>query len=303
MIPLLLLVYALANLGNTSCMKINSGLLNGASRAKYSLYLSVVGVIACVFFWIFGGFSIGVNLPTLAFALVYALIAAASIILKMTAFGLASVSGVNIIMSGCNLICSLALGALIFSEDITPIKIVRVALMLASIVFTFLEAKRLDAAKEKAEERAKGKKGIKLFIVLALIILVSCIDIVTLKLFTRNTRVLDENSFFFWTNVLLVAGCLLIVLFDVIKKKGADKEIFVLFKPKNLATTAGVTVSSNVGSLTSLALLALMDVSVYTPVTAALGVVSGVVASLIFREKLGVFSYISALLALVAVII
>ena len=302
MIPLLLLVYALANLGNTSCMKINSGLLDGASRAKYSLYLSVVGVFACVFFWIFGGFSIGVNLSTLKFALFYALIAAASIILRMTAFGLASVSGVNIIMSGCNLICSLAIGALIFSEDITPIKLVRVALMLASIVFTFLEAKKSEGAMDDAGGK-KGKGGIKLFIVLALIILVCCADTVTLKLFTLDTNVLDENSFFFWTNVLLVAGCLIIVLFDIVRKSGAGKEIFVLFKPKNLLTTAGVTVSSNVGSLTSLALLALMDVSVYTPVSAALGVVVGVVASLIFREKLGVFSYISALLALVAVII
>lgn len=302
MVPLLLLVYALANLGNISCTKINSGLLSGASRAKYSLYLSIVGVIACIFFWIFGGFNIGVNLPTLAFALAYALIAAASIILRMIAFTLSSVSGVNIIMSGCNLICSLGIGVIAFSEDITPIKLIRVALMLVSIIFTFLETKRGEKS-DKGKTSGKRGSGIKLFVVLALIILVCCADTVTLKLFTLNTQVLDDNSFFFWTNVILVVGCLLIVLFEIIKKKGATKDILVIFKPKNLATTAGVTISSNAGSLTSLALIALMDVSVYTPVTAALGVVTGVVASLIFREKLGVLSYIAALLALVAVII
>lgn len=302
MIPLLLLTYALSNLTNTSCTKINSGMLDGASRAKYSLYLSIVGVIACFFFWISGGFSIGVNLPTLIFAFLYTVIVVSSIILQMTAFRLASVSGVNIIMSGCNLICSLAVGALIFSEEITPLKLIRVALMLASISLTFLETKRRDASKRDTEG-ARGRHGIKLFVVLALIILVCCADTVILKTFTLDTRVLGDNSFFFWTNLLLVVGCLLIVLFDVVRKKGESREILVLFKPKNLATTAGVTLASNVGSLTSLALIALMDVSVYTPVTAALGVVSGVVASLIFREKLGVLSYISALLALVAVII
>jgi drug/metabolite transporter (DMT)-like permease len=46
-----------------------------------------------------------------------------------------------------------------------------------------------------------------------------------------------------------------------------------------------------------------MQVSVYTPVTSALGIVSGVIGSLIFRERLGVFSYLAAAAAIIAVII
>ena len=117
MIPLLCMVFALSCVGTSSFGKINSGVLLGASRAKYSLYLVIVGVFACIVFWIFGGFSISFDLPTLTYAFFFALVVASATVLRMIAFGLASVSGVNIIMSGSNLICSLIIGALLFSEE------------------------------------------------------------------------------------------------------------------------------------------------------------------------------------------
>jgi hypothetical protein len=46
-----------------------------------------------------------------------------------------------------------------------------------------------------------------------------------------------------------------------------------------------------------------MDISIYSSISAALGVLVGVVSSLIFREKLGIFSYLAAAVACVAVII
>ena len=138
---------------------------------------------------------------------------------------------------------------------------------------------------------------------LVFIILVSCADTIILKRFTLDTRVLDNNSFFFWTNVVLVAGCLLIVLYDTVIRRRGYQGIGELLRPKAFAKLAALTLSSNVGSIVSLGLIALVDVSVYTPVTSALAVISGMVASLLFREKLGVLSYLAVLAALVAVII
>jgi drug/metabolite transporter (DMT)-like permease len=46
-----------------------------------------------------------------------------------------------------------------------------------------------------------------------------------------------------------------------------------------------------------------MDLSVYTPVSSAIGVIVAVIASVIFRERLGIFSYLAAAVACVAVII
>ena len=50
-------------------------------------------------------------------------------------------------------------------------------------------------------------------------------------------------------------------------------------------------------------IIARMDVSVYSPISSATGILAGLVASLIFKEKIGIFSCIPAVIALIAVII
>ena len=300
MIPLLCVIFALSCVGTSSFGKINSDVLSGASRAKYSLYLIIVGAFACFFFWLFSGLSIKVNLPTLIFAFFFALVAASATVLRMIAFGLASVSGVNIIMSGSNIICSLLIGALLFSEEITFLKIVRALLMIASISFTFLETKKGERTESGVRD---GRKRIKLFFVMMFIIVTCCAETVVMKLFTLDRRVSDDNSFFFLTNLLLAIGCAAIVVFDLIRKKESFDNIRDLFKPKRLSCFLGSTFSANLGSIASIGMVALLDVSVYTPMTAALGIISGLVSSIIFKEKLGWASYLAAAIAVVTVII
>ena len=74
-------------------------------------------------------------------------------------------------------------------------------------------------------------------------------------------------------------------------------------KAVNLASIVGNTVCSNIGSLAGLLLISQMSVSVYTPISSALGILSGFIASLCFREKVGILSYLAALGAFVAIII
>ena len=300
MIPLLCMVFALSCVGTSSFGKINSGVLLGASRAKYSLYLVIVGVFACIVFWIFGGFSISFDLPTLTYAFFFALVVASATVLRMIAFGLASVSGVNIIMSGSNLICSLMIGALLFSEEITSMKIIRVLLMIASISLTFLETKKGERTESGVRD---GRKRIKLFFVMAFIILTCCSETVIMKMFTLDSRVADYNSFFFLTNLLLAIGCAAIVVFDLIGKKESGSNIVELLKPKRLMCILGSTLSANLGSIASIGMIALLDVSVYTPMTSALGIIAGVIGSILFKERLGISSYLAAVIAIVAVIL
>ena len=66
---------------------------------------------------------------------------------------------------------------------------------------------------------------------------------------------------------------------------------------------AGNVICSNVGSLMGILLIALIDVSVYSPVTSALTILAGVAGSLLLRERLGLLSYLAAALACVAMVI
>lgn len=304
MILMLLVIYMLSSVGSTSFSKATSKVVSGASRAKYSLFLIVNGLTACFFFWIFGGFKLDVNLPTLIYSAIYALIVALILILTMIAYRMVSVSGVNIIKSGCGLLGTSAIGFILFSEELSLNSLIRIAVMTVAIVFTFIDAKRNEGGEEsRVSEKKDAGVTLKLAIVLALIAIVCCANTVTLKYYTLEERVADENSLFFFTNLIISIGCGAVLLFDAIVKKGKSNDTGDIFKLRALLPIVGNTLCSNVGSLVGILLLAQMQVSVYTPVISALGIVAGVIGSLIFRERLGVFSYLAAAAAIIAVII
>ena len=139
--------------------------------------------------------------------------------------------------------------------------------------------------------------------VILVMLTVNCANTVITKYYAIDTRVCNANSFFFFTNVILAVGNLLLVAVDLVKNSGGLKDIAPLFKPLNFLSLSGNTVCSNVGSLVGILIISQMDVSVYSPISSAIGILAGFLGSLVFRQKLGWLSYIGALGALVAVII
>ena len=300
----LLFIYLLSSVGSASFAKLVSGELRRATRAKYSLFLTVNGCLACFFFWMFGGFSVSVTAPTLVYALIYAIVVAAILVLTAIAYNLMSVSNVGIVRSGCGLVCTAAVGALLFSEKITTKVILRIALTLISVLLVMLALKKQERPREKQDvERKTGSRGVLLAIVLILNVIFGCANTVTVKCFTLDTRVADENSFFFFTNVFLAIGCALVFAFESLRDRNAARDAVTIFKPRALIGISGDTLSSNVGSLVSAWIIAGMDVSVYTPVMSSIGIIAGFLGSVLYREKLGILSYIAIIAALAAVII
>ena len=142
-----------------------------------------------------------------------------------------------------------------------------------------------------------------LLLAVTLSAVVGCLVTLTTKLYIESGSVASENSFFFWSNVLLAAGAALIFAFECIKNKGSFSDSVSFLRPRRLVPLVGNTLCSNVGSLIAIWLVEQMDLSVYTPVSSAIGVIVAIIASLIFREKLGLFSYLAAAVACAAVII
>ena len=300
----LLFLYLVASVGTNSFTKLTSSELKQAARAKYLLYITLNGILACLFFWMFGGFAISVNTVTLIYALIYAVIVAGSLIVTPLAYNLMSVSGVGIIRSGCGLVCTATVGALLFSEEITPKVILRIVLTLVSVILVMLESKKGETRREKPEGGGKIKaQGVLLAFVLILNVLVICSNTLTIKYFTLDTRTTDENSFFFFTNVFLVAGCIILLASELIRDREGARNGLSIFKPRAMLGIVGNTVSANLGTLFSTWIIVGMDISVYTPVMSSIGIIAGFIGSVIYREKLRTLSYVAIIFALCAVII
>ena len=76
-----------------------------------------------------------------------------------------------------------------------------------------------------------------------------------------------------------------------------------IFRLVPLLAIAANTFASNVNSLLSAALINRMNISLYTPISSALAIIAGVIASFIYREEKGLFFYLSAIFAIIAVIV
>jgi len=72
---------------------------------------------------------------------------------------------------------------------------------------------------------------------------------------------------------------------------------------KSLFPIAAATGFSNLNSLVSIRLISQMDVSLYTSVSSAMEIASGVIVSFLFREKMGLFSVIAMILSVISVVI
>ena len=300
-VPLLLFLSALASLGARAFSKLCSDMVVGHSKARYTLFYAVNGIVACLFFLIADGFRVALNLPTFMYSLVFAFLVAASLFVSLWLLKLATISGVNILSSAFGLVLTSAMGFLAFSEEPTPIKLIRIALMVIAAAFVFIDEGRING---KRDGKKRGLRALlPLFFAVTLSAVISCLVTLVTKLYVTSDAVASENSFFFWTNVLLALGSALVFVLMCLKSRTAFRDSMSLLRPKKLISLTGNTLCSNAASLIAILLVAQMELSVYTPVSSAIGIIVAVIASLIFRERLGLFSYLAAAVACGAMII
>ena len=277
-----------------------------SSRIKYFIYLIIVGIIACGVLFTLNGFKVSCNPRTLLYALVYSVICSVIAVCGLEIMKYANISGVLVLSSLGSLISSALVGAFIFGEDIAPKTLVKMGIMFIPAVLTFIEAKQ--SQKESAKKRGKSAI-IKLAVILLILITVRCGNNVLIKLYRMDSGVTDISSMFIFTNLFQSLTSLVPLIVYVIRKHSTPELRAEIADAKSILRLLPIiaiianTTTSNVVSLISAELIGLMDISLYTPTVSALGMISGVIASFIYRERHGVFFYISAALAVIAVII
>ena len=218
----------------------------------------------------------------------------------------ASILGAGILVSPFSIMFTSLCGVLIFSETIAYTTYIKVALLTVSALLIYLDL-RVRTSKNgnvTDPEKEKPKADLKKFFPLAALgVVFGAIQTIIPKLFALSDTVTDEHSFYLMTNVFMLLSALSYFAFLSVKSKENFKDSLVIFEPKRLAPTVLNVVSNNVSSLVLIPILAAVNLSVYTPVSSAYGIVVSIVASLCFKEKLGVFSYLGAAVAIIAMII
>ena len=305
-IPLMLLFYSGAMVLNKVSSKTCSNVVAAKSnRIKYLLYLLLVSIFASIVFFILNGFKILCTPSTLLFALAFCTVCTLSAICHLEIFKFSNIAGVVVLSSFGSLVATAIVGFFVFNEEVAPRTLLKIFLMFIPAVLTFIESSKNNKSSEKKDILVL----IKLTIIIVLIIICGCGTTIILKFYANNPNVTDNNSMFFFTNVFQGVGTVLVLLFHIIKGRSNTQllvninEALRILRPLPIIAIVCNTAASNIGTLLSAELIKRMDISIYTPISSALGIIAGVIASFIYRESHGIYFYLSAIFAIIAVVV
>ena len=274
-IPLYLGQFLCGALGTYSRQKYGRTARN---RGDYFVYVIITGVIAMGTFCFMSGFSFSFNARTVIYSVIFAAAIILGHVLTLLRLRLMEIMQITLISGPLSLIMTMIVGRWLFSENITWISMLRVLLSAVAALLAVRGMKKTDT---------RDKHRFLLGLCLCVILVVQGVFATVLqKAFAMDPGVTDANSMFFLTNAWMVAISVLILL---ALDKGHISHVLLDFKGLGLwqyGVTVLGTVSDNISTVLNVQLLAIVPMSIHTPVSGAVGKLSAAaVAGLIVKEK------------------
>lgn len=266
-------------------------------RTDIWVYALVTGIISMLFFGITSGFSILLNQKTVIYALILTAMAFISYFVQLSVYRYMGVLEVAVItMSGKLLLTSIA-GFLLFSETVSLFSVARIVLMLIAVLLIFAHNKEKNKPPKNDSVRSFTPIGLLLCVTIAGL---GVINTVVLKYLAIDAEVTSSDALFFFTNTMIALLSVLFLLFESHGSVGAFAMEFRAVSKGGYLAIIAKTVAGSASSLLGVLILANGDVSLYAPLSNALGLLATeAVAVFILRERPKIIPMILALLSIV----
>jgi len=302
--PFLIIIYATSSFGCRVGGKLCSSAMEGESKASYGYYYIIHSLASCIFFVISGGFSVSVDLVTLLFSLALAATILLGMLVSMLSLRYMNVLGVGLLTTPLNLLLITVFGIIIWDEESSLSTWLKILVTSLSAFLIFFDVRASERKRGNKSRSQNGSVDLKKFIPLMLFsALLGVIQTLLTKAFAVSDEVANEHSFYLLTNLVMLLLGAVIVLVNAAKDRSSIRDGLSFFKAKRVLPTVGNVVISNINTLATVPLMAAIDISLFSPLSSAYGILIGVVVSLFFREKLGIFSYLAAAVAILAIFI
>ena len=264
------------------------------SLVSKAVYLVLNSLVGCAAFFLLAGFRLYVDGKIAFFGFLLSFACVGNVLSGLYALKYCLAASVTSVQNGGSMVILSALGFLLWNEVPTAFRLAAIAVMLIAIYCIFKETKTGNV-----QEAPLGKR----LLFLGLVLLFWVMTTVVNKLFVESCGETHKNSYFFMTNVFMVLYGVVFVAIYCIRHPFPKETVGALIQPKRMVWIAGNTVIGNLQTLVGLMLVSMVEVSVYSTVSTSLAILSGVLVSVILRQKMTKFTYISVVLAIIAVIL
>lgn len=282
-----LLILFLLLMGNVNTI-VGKNYTKKSMRIKTanSIYILLAHPVAAIFFFIIAGGDVSLNLPTFLFSCAYGLVSIFSVILTFRAYRETNLVYMSVFSGAGSFIIPFFAEWLFWKVPFSALNFISVFLRITAIFIPLFFDK----------EKRKG------LIVCMLLFCLSATSGLVTRAYTLTPSVLPTSSWFFWTNVVVLP----MITIAVLAKEGPKTVASDVkqMKPVLFLLIIFATALSNVSSLISVRVIAMLGTTIYSIISSAMGMVLTILLStLIFKEDIKKPTYISAALSVTAGII
>ena len=275
-----------------SCTRIlQKNYVNNTKEIKTSsdIYMFVGIITATIYYFFLAGGKVPLNLPTLIFSVVFALIATLSVYMRLIAYNYATLVHINVISGALGTILPFLYEFLFTDIVFTQNKIISVFFRVMAICVVWLFDR----------EKSQTKKGILICIILGII---SGAAGITTRMYANFPNVESDGSFFFWTNIFTLP-----MIFIKIFRK-TDVKTFTAdlkrIKFYNYLLILGDIFVSNGITFISIDIMRHISGTAHSIIGGSIGLLATTfISSVIYKEPIYLQTVISVILSIVAVIL
>ncbi len=278
---MLIVYFFLSFLLNILCTLCQRGYGKSAKTVTdLFVYTTFTGVVATFVFYILSGFKLEINPTTLIYSGAYAVICTLSNILGILVYKYIGVAEKSVFSGTFSQVFTFLSGIIILSEDFEVLTAISALLMILATVVMFFENKNSDS--DAHSENHNRIVGIILCILIAVI---GTLSTLFTKEISQNEKITNTNSLFCLTNVYLTFFSITALL---IIKKGNLRNFaqgFAQTGKRGYLYIVVNTIGTNLSTVVGVLILALCDVSFYSPISSAIGFIGAQLLDIIIVKK------------------
>ncbi|MBQ4526616.1 MAG: EamA family transporter [Clostridia bacterium] len=272
--------------GISTVMSKNYVTKTASFKSSKTIYILLAHPLAAIYFFIMSGGNVPLNSATLLFSTFYAFSCLISVIISLKAYEKTNLIYMSV-FSGAGAVIVPLIAELIQKTHFTTSIYFSVVARLIAVGVPLFFSSSVD------------KKG--LGICIAMFFSAGAGGIIP-KLYAQSSAVTTNESFCFWTNIIILPIVFLIIMISNDRKE-------ILFdmkkmKPKHYAPIFICTAISNVSSIIMLHVLTLVDATVRAVFVSSVGMlVTSIISVFVFKEKFTIVQLISIVFSLAAVVL
>lgn len=270
---ILLLLIVLLGATNTFLMKKFQVAFEFSSQ-NFLWYNFLNAVVATIVFYIMCGFKIQINTVTAIFALGYACIVFGSLCFSVLALSVLTIPVSSVISSSSALLLGSFAGFFVFKEKAEIFTILSIIIAFCACLLPFINYK-------------KGEFSFKTVVISIMYFIICGSSSILMKLYVTNSNTKAPNQLFFLTNVFLIIFSSIGILVVKHIRKLKVKDIITSLKAVQIVNISSRTIISNISSVLSASVLAMIPLTTYNIVMPALSMMATLCVSLmIFKENI-----------------